>query len=91
MVLVEASGRGLVEERLTGVQQQAAIAASALGLYATNDETKTLRVELVEALLKSQMAPTNLRARVYHLNNSANLSQIKDRSAQASLEASRTN
>ena len=65
VVLVEAARGGLVTERMTGVQQQAAIAASALGLYATNDETKTLRVELVESLLRSQIAPTNLRARVY--------------------------
>ena len=36
VILVQSSGRGLVEERLTGVQEQAAIVAGTLAEYAHN-------------------------------------------------------
>ncbi|MBN9546897.1 MAG: sensor N-terminal transmembrane domain-containing protein, partial [Alphaproteobacteria bacterium] len=45
---VQSSGRGLVEERLRGIQQQAAIVASALGRYAINNKTQSLDVDLAE-------------------------------------------
>ena len=44
VILVQSSGRGLVEERLTGVQEQAAIVAGTLAEYATDPETHTLKV-----------------------------------------------
>jgi two-component system, OmpR family, sensor histidine kinase ChvG len=62
---IQSSGRGLVEERLAGVQQQAAIVASALAEYATNEKTQTLDVTEVEPLLRQLIAPTRLHARVY--------------------------
>jgi two-component system sensor histidine kinase ChvG len=62
---VQSSGRGLVEERLNGIQQQAAIVASALGKYAKDDKTQTLDVGLAEPLLRELIAPTHLRARIY--------------------------
>jgi two-component system sensor histidine kinase ChvG len=65
VVLVEASGRGLVTERLAGVQQQAAIAASALAQYTTDDDTKQIKLDLAVSLLPSLIAPTSLRARLY--------------------------
>ncbi|MDP9103237.1 MAG: stimulus-sensing domain-containing protein, partial [Pseudomonadota bacterium] len=65
VILVQVNGRGLVEERLGGVQQQASIVASTLAAYATDDETKTLKVGDAEPLLRQLIAPTRLRARLY--------------------------
>ena len=62
---VQSSGRGLVEERLAGIQQQATIVASALGKYAINDKTQTLDPDLAALLLRELIAPTRLRARIY--------------------------
>ena len=62
---VQSSGRGLVEERLRGIQQQAAIVASALGRYAINNKTQSLDVDLAEPLLRELIAPTRLRGRLY--------------------------
>ena len=65
MILVQTSSRGLVEERLTGVQEQAAIVAGAIAQYATDEETLNLSVSLAEPLLRELIAPTRLRARIY--------------------------
>ena len=67
VVLVQSSSRGLVTERLAGVQQQAAIAASALANYATNpqDDGQPLDIRSAESLLGPLIAPTGLRARLY--------------------------
>jgi two-component system sensor histidine kinase ChvG len=65
VVLVQMSGRGLVEERLNGVQLQTAIVAGTLAQYATDTDTYTLRIEEAEPLLRQLIAPTRLRARLY--------------------------
>ncbi|MDB5734684.1 MAG: hypothetical protein JWN16_1321, partial [Alphaproteobacteria bacterium] len=65
VILVQASGRGLVEERLTSIQEQANIVAGTLAEYATDPETHTLKVEQAEPLLRQLIAPTRLRARLY--------------------------
>jgi two-component system sensor histidine kinase ChvG len=65
VVFVEASGRGLVEERLTGIQEQAAVVADTLANYATDPESRRLRARQAELLLPPLVAPTRLRARVY--------------------------
>ncbi len=65
VVLVETSGRGLVEERLTGIQEQAAVVADTLANYATDPQTRRVRPQQVEQLLPPLVAPTRLRARVY--------------------------
>lgn len=62
---VQSTGRGLVEERLRGIQQQADIVASALGRYAINNKTQTLDIDLAEPLLRELIAPTRLRGRLY--------------------------
>ena len=64
MVLVEASGRGLVEERLMGVQEQAAVVANALA-GAVDLETRRMQPRQAELLLPGLIEPTRLRARVY--------------------------
>jgi two-component system sensor histidine kinase ChvG len=65
VILVQATGRGLVEERLNGVQQQAAIVAGALAEYATDQDTHALKVVEAEPLLRQLIAPSRLRARLY--------------------------
>jgi len=65
VILVQASGRGLVEERLNSIKEQANIVAGTLAEYATEPDTHTLRVEQAEPLLRQLIAPTRLRARLY--------------------------
>ena len=65
VILVQFSGRDLVEERLNGVQQQATIVASAIAEYSTDDQTSTLNLDTAEPLLRQLIAPTRLRARLY--------------------------
>ena len=65
VILVQSSGRGLVEERLTGVQEQAAIVAGTLAEYATDPENHTLKTAEAEPLLRQLITPTRLRARLY--------------------------
>jgi len=65
VVVVQSSGRGLVEERMTGVQEQANIVAGTLAEYATDPDTHTLEIAQAEPLLRQLIAPTRLRARLY--------------------------
>jgi two-component system sensor histidine kinase ChvG len=65
VILVQASGRGLVEERLTSIQEQAAIVAGTLAEYATDNEAHSLQMAQAEPLLRQLIAPTRLRARLY--------------------------
>ena len=65
VILVNLSGRGLVEERLNGVQLQTAIVAGTLAQYAADPDRYTLRIEEAEPLLRQLIAPTRLRARLY--------------------------
>ena len=65
VILVQASGRGLVEERINSIQAQANIVAGTLAEYATDPETHTLKVAEAEPLLGQLIAPTRLRGRLY--------------------------
>ncbi len=65
VILVQTSGRGLVEERLAGVQLSAAIVAGTLAEYATDTNSHTLKITEAEPLLRQLIAPTRLRARLY--------------------------
>ncbi len=65
VIAVQASGRGLVEERLTSIQEQANIVAGTLAEYATDTETHTLKIAEAEPLLRQLIAPTRLRGRLY--------------------------
>jgi len=65
VILVQATGRGLVEERLIGIQEQAAIVAGTLADYATDPDTHTLKVKDAELLLGPLIEPTRLRGRLY--------------------------
>ena len=65
VVLVQSSGRGLVEERINGVHQQAAIVASTLAAYAADSDSPTINTAEAEPLLSRMIAPSRLRARFY--------------------------
>ena len=65
VVLVQSSGRGLVEERMNSIREQANIVAGTLAEYATDPETHTLKVAEAEPLLRQLIAPTRLRGRLY--------------------------
>ena len=65
VVLVQSSGRGLVEERMNSIREQANIVAGTLSEYATDPSTHTLKVAEAEPLLRQLIAPTRLRGRLY--------------------------
>jgi two-component system, OmpR family, sensor histidine kinase ChvG len=65
VILVQASGRGLVEERMNSIREQADIIGGTLAAYATDPETHTLKVADAEPLLGQLIAPTRLRGRLY--------------------------
>jgi two-component system sensor histidine kinase ChvG len=65
VILVQTSGRGLVEERLAGVQLSAAIVAGTLAEYATDPGSHTLKDAEAVPLLRQLITPTRLRARLY--------------------------
>ena len=65
VILVQASGRGLVEERMNSIREQADIVAGTLAAYATDPDTHTLKIADAEPLLGQLIAPTRLRARLY--------------------------
>ncbi|HWM60881.1 MAG TPA: stimulus-sensing domain-containing protein, partial [Rhizomicrobium sp.] len=65
VILVQVSSRGLVEERLNGIHQQAAIVAGTIAQYAIDPNNHTLKVDDAELLLPQLIAPTRLRGRLY--------------------------
>ena len=65
VMLVQASGRGLVEERLNSIQEQANIVAGTIAQYATDSDRHALKVDEAEPLLSQLIAPTRLRGRLY--------------------------
>ncbi len=65
VLAVQTSGIGLVDERMTGIQEQAEIVASTLAEYTTDEDTHALKVSEAEPLLRQLIAPTRLRARLY--------------------------
>lgn len=65
VVFVQSTRVGLVDERLTGIKQQALIVAGTLAEYTTDDAARAIKVEEAEPLLRQLIAPTALRARLY--------------------------
>jgi two-component system sensor histidine kinase ChvG len=65
VVLVQSSSRGLVEERLNGVQQQASVVASTVAAYAVNPDNPAINTAEAEPLLSRMIAPSRLRWRFY--------------------------
>mgnify|MGYP003575095431 CR=1 FL=1 len=65
---VQASRAGLVQERISGIRDQALIVAGALAEYTAIQERRVIDTAQAEPLLRQLIAPTHLRARVYTTN-----------------------
>src|SRR5258706_2315051 len=65
VILVQASGGGLVEERLNSIQEPANIGAGTIAQYATDPDRHVLKTDEAEPLLAQLIAPTRLRGRLY--------------------------
>jgi len=68
VLVVQSGSADLVDERLTGIKQQALIVAGTLAEYTADEDTRRIDVEHAEPLLRQLIAPTKLRARVYDTN-----------------------
>ncbi|HEX5281848.1 MAG TPA: stimulus-sensing domain-containing protein [Micropepsaceae bacterium] len=62
---VQSNRTGLVQERISGIRDQAVIIAGAVAEYSANPELRTIETAQAEPLLRQLIAPTDLRARVY--------------------------
>ena len=70
VLLVQSSRVGLVDERMTGIKQEALIVAGTLAEYATEEKNRSISDSVAEPLLRQLIAPTNLRARLYGTDGS---------------------
>jgi len=62
---VQSAGGGLVEERMAGIRDQAAIVGGALAEYTTDPENRSIDLGTAEPLLRQLIAPTRLRAQIF--------------------------
>jgi two-component system, OmpR family, sensor histidine kinase ChvG len=62
---VQSTRAGLVEERISGIRDQALIVAGALAEYTADPERRAIDPTQAEPLLRQLIAPTRLRARIY--------------------------
>lgn len=62
---VQSTRTGLIEERISGIRDQALIIAGALAEYSATPEVRAIETAEAEPLLRQLTAPTDLRARVY--------------------------
>src|SRR5512141_1026189 len=62
---VQTSRVGLVDERSTGVEEEARVVAATLAEYATITESRAINTQSATELLRDLLAPTRLRARLY--------------------------
>jgi two-component system, OmpR family, sensor histidine kinase ChvG len=65
VLIVESHRVGLVDERLSGIRQQARIIASTLAEYTANEQSHKINLDEAEPLLRQLVSPTRLRARLY--------------------------
>src|SRR5437868_10693160 len=65
VMLVQAHRVSLVDERLSGIRQQARIIASTLAEFSANEERRAINLDEAEPLLRQLVSPTRLRARLY--------------------------
>ena len=68
VLLVQSNRASLVDERLSGIQQQAQIVASTLAEYSTDEINHIVYVSQAKPLLRQLIAPSRLRARLYDIN-----------------------
>ncbi|MDE3114228.1 MAG: stimulus-sensing domain-containing protein [Pseudomonadota bacterium] len=65
VILVQSTRVGLIDERLAGIKQQSLIVAGTLAEYTTDENTRSIKTDEAEPLLRQLIAPTSLRARLY--------------------------
>jgi two-component system sensor histidine kinase ChvG len=65
VLLVQSTRVGLVDERMSGIKQEALIVAGTLAEYATEDKSRAITENVAEPLLRQLIEPTELRARLY--------------------------
>lgn len=65
VLIVQSTRVGLVDERMSGIKQQALIVSSTLAEYATRENARAINDTAAEPLLRQLIAPTGLRARLY--------------------------
>ena len=69
VLAVQSNRASLVDERLSGIEQQAQIVASTLAEYGTYDNSQNIDVEgKAKPLMRQLLAPTRLRGRLYATN-----------------------
>src|ERR1700744_4094279 len=68
VLVVQSNRASLVDERLSGIQQQAQIVASTLAEYSTDEVNHMVFVSQAKPLLRQLIAPSRLRARLYDTN-----------------------
>jgi two-component system sensor histidine kinase ChvG len=62
---VQSTGGGLVEERMAGIRDQAAIVGGALAEYSADSARRSIDLRTAEPLLRQLIAPTRLRAQIF--------------------------
>lgn len=62
---VQSNRVGLVEERISGIRDQALIVAGALAEYTADADRRAVATGQAEPLLRQLISPTRLRARIY--------------------------
>jgi two-component system sensor histidine kinase ChvG len=62
---VQSTGGGLVEERMAGIRDQAAIVGGALAEYSADSVRRSIDLRTAEPLLRQLIAPTRLRAQIF--------------------------
>jgi two-component system, OmpR family, sensor histidine kinase ChvG len=62
---VQTSRVGLVDERMTGVEEEARVVAATLAEYATITDSRAINTQSAAELLRDLLGPTRLRARLY--------------------------
>jgi two-component system sensor histidine kinase ChvG len=65
VMVVQAHRVSLVDERLSGIRQQARVIASTLAEFSANEEQRAINLDEAEPLLRQLVSPTQLRARLY--------------------------
>src|SRR5579885_200537 len=65
VLFVESNRVSLIDERLSGITEQAQVVADTLAEYTRNEGTRSLDIQKAEPLLRQLIEPTRLRARLY--------------------------
>ncbi|MBV9540342.1 MAG: sensor N-terminal transmembrane domain-containing protein, partial [Alphaproteobacteria bacterium] len=68
VLAVQSNRASLVDERLSGIQQQAEIVAGTLAEYSTDEFNHMVYASDAAPLLRQLIAPTHLRGRLYDVN-----------------------